>query len=53
MLLDKILGSQTSKGVIPNLTSNDILLAGGAGLIVGVVLSALTAFATLRLYVRL
>lgn len=53
VLLDQILGSQTSKGVIPNLTANDILLAGGAGVITGVVLSAITAFATLRLYVRL
>jgi cell division transport system permease protein len=53
VLLDKILGSQTSKGVIPNLSANDIVLAGSAGLIVGVALSALTAFATLRLYVRL
>jgi cell division transport system permease protein len=53
VVLDQILGSQTSKGVIPNLDLNDILLAGGAGLIVGIVLSALTAFATLRLYVRL
>ena len=53
VLLDKVLGSQTSKGVIPNLGANDILLAGGAGLIVGVVLSALTAFTTLRVYVRL
>jgi cell division transport system permease protein len=53
ILLDHVLGSQTAKGVIPNLGSNDILLAGGAGLIVGVLLSALTAFATLRTYVRL
>jgi cell division transport system permease protein len=53
VLLDQVLGSQTSKGVIPNLGANDILLAGGAGLIVGVVLSALTAFTTLRVYVRL
>ena len=53
VLLDEVLGSQTAKGVIPNLGSNDILLAGGAGLVVGVVLSALTAFATLRTYVRL
>ncbi|HEY8301293.1 MAG TPA: permease-like cell division protein FtsX [Jatrophihabitans sp.] len=53
VLLDHVLGSQTAKGVIPNLGANDILLAGGAGLIVGVVLSALTALATLRLYVRL
>ncbi len=53
ILLDQVLGSQTAKGVIPNLGANDILLAGGAGLIVGVALSALTAFATLRTYVRL
>jgi cell division transport system permease protein len=53
VLLDQVLGSQTAKGVIPNLGANDILLAGGAGLIVGVALSAITAFATLRTYVRL
>jgi len=54
VLLDRILGAQTNKnGVIPNLSVNDVLVAGGGGLIVGVVLSALTAFATLRLYVRL
>jgi cell division transport system permease protein len=52
-LLDDILSGPTTKGTIPNLGANDILLAGGTGLIVGVVLSALTAFATLRLYVRL
>ena len=53
ILLDQVLGSQTAKGVIPNLGANDILLAGGAGLIVGVALSALTALVTLRTYVRL
>lgn len=53
VLLDRILGSQTAKGVIPNLSVNDILLAGGAGLVVGILLSAITAFATLRTYVRL
>lgn len=52
-LLDEILAGPTEKGTIPNLSANDILLAGGAGLIVGVVLSAVTAFTTLRLYVRL
>jgi len=52
-LLDDILSGPTEKGTIPNLGANDILLAGGAGLIVGVVLAAVTAFATLRLYVRL
>ena len=40
-------------GSIPNLTTNDVLVAGGFGIIAGIVLAALTAFATLRLYVRL
>jgi cell division transport system permease protein len=52
-VLDGIFKVPTENGVIPNLTTNDILVAGGAGIIVGVVLAALTAFATLRLYVRL
>src|SRR5262249_3187882 len=38
---------------IPNLGTTDILVAGGLGIIAGIFLSALTAFATLRLYVRL
>lgn len=41
------------KHVIPDLTINDILVAGGIGLISGIVVSALTAIATLRLYVKL
>lgn len=52
-LLDHILGSATDKGTIPNLSTNDVLIAGGAGVGVGIVLAAVTAFATLRLYVRL
>jgi hypothetical protein len=32
---------------------NDLLISSGIGLIGGVVLAAITAFATLRLYVRL
>ncbi len=52
-LLDDLLAGPTAKGTIPNLSANDILIAGGVGVVVGVVLSALTAFATLRLYVRL
>jgi cell division transport system permease protein len=53
VVLDRILGQQTSSGVIPNLNTNDVLVAGGAGLAAGLVLSALTAFVTLRTYVRL
>ncbi|PZS17587.1 MAG: hypothetical protein DLM57_07965, partial [Pseudonocardiales bacterium] len=52
-VLDGIFKVPTQNGVIPNLVINDILKAGGMGLGVGIVLSALTAFATLRLYVRL
>ena len=44
---------QVDNGVIPNLETNDVLVAGGIGLIAGIVLAAITAFATLRLYVRL
>jgi cell division transport system permease protein len=52
-VLDGIFKLQVERNVIPNITTNDVLLAGGIGLIAGVVLAALTAFATLRLYVRL
>jgi cell division transport system permease protein len=52
-LLDGVFAGQTKNGVIPNLSVNDILVAGGAGMIVGIVLASITAFLTLRLYVRL
>ncbi len=52
-VLDNLFQVQVESGVIPNLRTNDILVAGGIGLIAGIVLSAITAFATLRLYVRL
>lgn len=52
-LFDHVLASATARGTIPDLDANDILLAGGAGLAVGIVLSAITAFITLRAYVRL
>ena len=52
-VLGGIFPHQVESGVIPNLTINDVLVASGAGLIGGVVLSALTAFVTLRLYVKL
>jgi cell division transport system permease protein len=52
-VLNGIFKSPVENGVIPDLTTNDLLVAGGLGIIAGVVLSAATAFATLRLYVRL
>lgn len=52
-VLNDIFQGPVSTGVIPNLGINDVLEAGGISLIAGMVLAALTAFATLRLYVRL
>ena len=52
-VLNNLFQIQVENGVIPNLNANDILVAGGIGLIAGIVVSAITAFATLRLYVRL
>ena len=52
-VLNGIFKSQIEKNVIPNLGANDILIAGGLGIMGGIVISALTAFATLRLYVKL
>jgi len=52
-VLNNVFEVPVQNGVIPNLSTNDILVAGGLGLIAGVILAALTAFATLRLYVRL
>jgi cell division transport system permease protein len=52
-VLDNVFSGPTKRGVIPNLGINDVLVAGGTGLIVGIVLSALTAFVTLRFRVRL
>jgi cell division transport system permease protein len=52
-VLAVIFSGPTKRGVIPNLGINDVLLAGGVGLLTGIALSALTAFATLRLRVKL
>jgi cell division transport system permease protein len=52
-VLNNVFKVPVQNGVIPDLTTNHILVAGGVGLIAGIVLSAMTAFATLRLYVRL
>lgn len=52
-VLNNVFKVPVQNGVIPNLSTNDLLVAGGLGIIAGIILSALTAFATLRLYVRL
>jgi cell division transport system permease protein len=52
-ILDGVFGEQVSRGVLPPLDGNDIIVAGGVGMIAGIVLAALTAWGTLRLAVRL
>jgi cell division transport system permease protein len=52
-VLNSIFAGPVRTGVIPDLSTNDVLVAGGLGLVSGAVLAAMTAFATLRLYVKL
>jgi cell division transport system permease protein len=52
-VLDGIFKNEVKRNVLPDLTLNDVLIAGGISMIAGIVLAALTAYATLRLYVRL
>ncbi|MGX7680846.1 permease-like cell division protein FtsX [Jatrophihabitans sp. DSM 45814] len=52
-ILDHVFHDQVQANVLPGLNGNDIIVAGGVGIIAGVVLAALTAWATLRLAVRL
>lgn len=52
-VLNGVFAGPTRNGVIPTLNTNEVLIAGGAGLLVGIAMAAFTAFATLRLYVRL
>ena len=51
-VLDRVLSHSTANGTIPNLGINEVLVAGGIGLITGIVLSAITALFTLRVYVK-
>jgi cell division transport system permease protein len=53
VFLDGLLGDQVKSRILQPIVGNDILLAGGVGLIAGVILAAATAWGTLRLYVRL
>jgi cell division transport system permease protein len=52
-ILDGVFGEQVSRGVLPPLDFNDVLVAGGTGLVAGIVLAAATAWVTLRLYVKI
>jgi cell division transport system permease protein len=52
-ILNVLLKNSVENQVIPDLSTNDVLVAGGASLLAGILLAAITAYATLRLYVRL
>jgi cell division transport system permease protein len=53
VFLNGLLGDQVRAKILQPLTGNDIIVAGSVGLFAGIVLAALTAWLTLRLYVRL
>lgn len=52
-VLNGIFKTSVQNNVLPDLDGNDILIAGGISLILGVVLAMITAYVTLRAYVRL
>jgi cell division transport system permease protein len=52
-VLENLVGDAVKRNVLPDLGTNDVLIAGGASFIGGIVIAAITAYFTLRLYVRL
>ena len=52
-VLNGIFRTSVQNNVLPDLNGNDILIAGGASLILGIVLSMIVAYVTLRAYVKL
>ena len=52
-VLNGIFGHSVSHGVLPDLSINDVLVASGEAAAVGIVLAVVTAYVTLRAYVRL
>ena len=52
-VLNGIFGHSVSHGVLPDLSINDLLIASGESVLVGVALAIVTAYVTLRAYVRL
>jgi len=52
-VLNGIFGHSVSHGVLPDLSLNDVLIASGGSALVGIALAIVTAYVTLRAYVRL
>jgi cell division transport system permease protein len=52
-LLGNVFSAQVKNNVLPDLSTNDVLVCGGIGAIGGVVLAAITGYITLRVLVRL
>ena len=52
-VLEHVFSSAVRRRVLPDLQLNDVLIAGGISLIGGIMIAAVTAYVTLRLYVRL
>ena len=52
-VLNGIFSEPVSRKVLPDLSLNDVLIASGAAIGVGIVLAILTAYVTLRAYVRI
>ncbi len=52
-VLDHVFSSAVKRNVLPDVSLNDVLIAGGISLIGGIAIAAVTAYITLRLYVRL
>jgi cell division transport system permease protein len=52
-VLNGIFGHSVSHGVLPDLSLNDVLIASGGSALVGIALAIITAYVTLRAYVRL
>jgi cell division transport system permease protein len=52
-VLNGIFSEPVSRKVLPDLGVGDVLIAGGASIAFGIVLAVVTAYATLRAYVRI
>jgi cell division transport system permease protein len=52
-VLNGIFRDQVGRGIVPDLSNNDVLVTGGICVAAGVALSRVTALVTLRAYVRI